>query len=225
MSAPRGFRPIAIGLAAVAGLSACSDDQPVPLPESAELMQIPSGEAELDAAVFNAGNPTAIVISHGATGRRDDFYAIAEGFAEQGWFAVAYDGRSKHRPDDLRATVAWVREQGAQAVVLLGGSYGACVSVTNAQSVDARAVIGLSTAPECDADAVAAAGGFDDVAAQFVVARDDEGFVPTAEALAAATGTELVFADGDGHGSGITNDNPDMIADLVAFADEAVGDA
>ncbi len=215
----RGLFAVAIGLTAGTGLTACSDDPPAPLPADAELVQIASGGAELDAAVFNVGNPAAIVISHGATGRRDDFYAIADGFGAQGWFAVAYDGRSKHRADDLRATVAWVREQGAESVVLLGGSYGACISVTNAVAVDARAVIGLSTAPECGDDAVAAANDLDDIAAQFVVAKGDDGFVPTAEALADATGTEVMLADGDGHGSGITNDNPDVIADLVAFAE------
>lgn len=205
------------------GLGACGGDDERVLPAGSRDVTIPSGDAELDATVANPGVGRAIVISHGANGRRVDFDPIVEAFAAEGWFVVAYDARRDRRADDLAAAVGWARAEGAADLVLLGGSFGACLSVVHAVEHDAVAVIGLSTAPECDGSAVSAAESFgSDLPARFVVARDDDGFVPTAMALADATGTEAIVADGDAHGSGVTDDHPEIVTDLVAFANQVV---
>ncbi len=203
--------------------AACGSGGSAAPPEGSREVVITSGDAELDATVMGDG-ASAVVISHGANGRRNDFYDIVEAFAEAGFVAIAYDARRDHRVEDLESAVAWAREQGATRLVLLGGSYGACLSVTNAVALDADVVIGLSTAPDCEANAIDAARDFGDVVAQFVVAEGDDGFVPTAEALADATDTELIVADGDAHGSGVTNEHPEIIDDLVTIASEPLPD-
>jgi dienelactone hydrolase len=219
---PTGARSIASLLSVGLLFAGCSNDEPTLPPDGSREIEIDSEGAKLAATVMGEGT-TAVVISHGANGRRDDFYDILRSFADAGSLAVAYDGRPAHRDNDLRAAVGWARTEGATRIVLLGGSLGACLSVVHAAELDADVVIGLSTAPQCDGDAVAAAAAdsFAEITAQFVVAEGDGGFVPTAEALAAATTTELIVAEGDAHGSGVTNEHPEIIAELVTIASES----
>lgn len=206
-------------LVAAFSLAGCGGGEEHPLPEGAQEITIPAGDAELEATVVGDGD-RYVVFSHGASGRRDDFYALAEAFADGGFRSVAFNGRRDHRADDLRTVVAWVREEGATEVALVGGSYGGCLSVALASELDAVAVIGLSVAPTCgDLSAEPAAANLGPIPSLFVVAEDDEGFVPTAQSLADITGSRLIVVEGNAHGTGTTNEHPEIIPELVEFVD------
>jgi dienelactone hydrolase len=207
---------IAVALAAAA-FGACGEDHP-PAPEGSREVTIPSTDGGELAATVAGDGTNAVVISHGVSTTRRDYYAIAAKFAAGGFTAVAYDARGDHRRDDLAAAVAWARDQGATKVALLGGSHGGCISIVYAAELDADAIVTLSAGGSCEGrDAVEYASQFGDIRAQFVAAEGDSGFIDTTRALATATGTEPVIVDGGGHGNGVTDDHPEILDDLVAF--------
>ncbi len=203
----------------------CGSDSPAAPSGSREVAIASAGGAELTATVAGSG-ASAVVISHGATTNRRDYFAIASKFAEGGFTAIAYDARSDHRRDDLAAAVGWARAQGATKIALFGGSLGGCVSIVYAAELEADALVTLSAGAGCDGrDAVEAAGALGGIGAQFVVAADDGGFVSTTRDLAAASGTEPVIVDGGAHGNGVTDDHPEILDDLVAFVRSALDEA
>src|SRR6185436_10984409 len=123
--------------------AACSDPPPDPPPGSRHVTFTTDDGERLDAVEAGDGERVA-VLSHGATGTKEDFYDLVAAFADAGWRAVAYDARGvgsstgvagEHRDRDLRAVVQSVRDDGAHAVVLVGGSMGAALSLSMAKEL------------------------------------------------------------------------------------------
>ena len=87
---------LALALTVAATLVAAACSKPAP-PEGSTRTTIttPSG-IELDAIELGDG-PKVAVLSHGATGTKEDFYPIAEAFAADGWRVIAYDGPGRRR--------------------------------------------------------------------------------------------------------------------------------
>ena len=132
-----------IALAISLALASCGASQPDP-PAGSRQLRIPtSGGDELDAIEVGQGADVA-VLSHGATGTKEDFFDLADAFAERGWRAIAYDARAQAREDDLTAVVAYARHTGATSVVLVGGSLGASLSIAMAAELHVQAVVSLS---------------------------------------------------------------------------------
>ena len=78
---------LALSLALLA--AACSKPPP-PEGSTRTTITTPSG-IELEAIELGDG-PKVAILSHGATGTKEDFYPIAEAFAADGWRVIAYDG-------------------------------------------------------------------------------------------------------------------------------------
>ena len=218
----RPSRLLAAFVVVTASLGSCGEATPEP-PAGSRQLTIPStGGSELQAVEVGNGSDV-VVLSHGATGTKEDFYVLAESFADDGWRAIAFDARQDAREDDLRAVVDYARETGATSVVLAGGSLGASLSISMATELDAQAVVSLS-APAGAFDALAAAGSIGDSIPVFVaVAEDNEPYATDAQRIADALGTDATVVSGNGHGAGVLRDHPDLIVAIVAFSDEAVG--
>jgi hypothetical protein len=204
------------------GLSSCGGEEHDP-PAGSRQVSIPtSGGEELSAIEAGHGDDVA-VLSHGATGTKEDFFGLAGVFAERGWRALAYDARSDAREDDLRAVVAYARTGGARSVVLVGGSLGASLSIAMAAELHVQAVVSLS-ASAAPFDALHAA---EEIAGSIpvlvVVAEDNEPYATDADRIADALGIAPTIVSGGGHGAGVFRDHPELIDAVVAFADEAVG--
>ncbi len=106
-------------------------------------------------------------------------------------------------------------------MVLLGGSLGASLSIAMADELRADAVVALSP-PASSFGAGEAAGSLE--APLFVaVAEDNEPFTTDVRAIAEAAGVEPVIVSGNGHGTGMFDDHPDLMDRVVAFADESTG--
>ena len=181
-----------------------------------------SGGDELDAIEVGHSDDVA-VLSHGATGTKEDFFGLAGAFAERGWRAIAYDARAESREADLRAVVAYARETGATSVVLVGGSLGASLSISMAAELDVQAVVSLSaSAGSFDALQAAEAIG-DSIPVLVAVAEENEPYATDALAIADALGIAPTTLSGEGHGAGVFRDHPEFMDTVVTFADEAVG--
>jgi alpha/beta superfamily hydrolase len=91
----------------------------------------------LSGTLYGTGT-TAVVFSHMSDGPRSEWRDLPEKMAARGYMTLAYDFRGRGTsggefsppasPDDLRAAVAFVREQGATSVCLVGASMGSMAS-------------------------------------------------------------------------------------------------
>ncbi len=217
-------------LTVAAGLAACAQSQPDP-PAGARRITIRTPDGERLVAVELGGGDRVAVLSHGATGTKEDFYGLASAFADAGWLAIAYDARGvgdstgargESRDVDLRAVVEWARSEGAVSIVLVGGSLGASLSVAMAAELEADAVVSLS-APADAFGALAAAGDLRDRIPVFVAAaKDNQPYADDARAIADALGVEPTIVTGRGHGTGMFLDHPDLVDTVVEFATSSV---
>lgn len=225
--------PAAVLLAAVLTATACTG------PSGNGVAEPPSGAGEttittpgglaLDIVEHGRG-PNVVVLSHGATTTKEDMYPALEAFVADGWRAIAYDApgvggsagsQGLDWPAALRAIVEHARATGARRIVLVGSSMGAGLSIAEAADVGADAVIALSP-PSGAYDALTAAGSLS--VPLFVAAAWGNGPYPDdAKAIAAAAGTQAVLVSGHGHGIGMAKDHPDLLDQMVAWADQAMG--
>lgn len=217
---------VLVGLLVAASMPACGEDLPDPPPGSRSiLIRTPDGEA-LDSVELGTGDHVA-VLSHGVNGTKEDFYPLAEALADAGWRVTVYDARGvgassgsrgEHRDVDLRAVVGHATQPGADGLLLVGGSLGASLSLSVAAELHATGVVSLS-APAGTFGALAAARALGGAIPVFVAAaEDDEPYAGDALAIAEAVGTEPVIVSGDGHGTGMFLDHPDLIDTVVSFA-------
>jgi dienelactone hydrolase len=205
-------------------LSSCGEGDPEPPTGSRSIAIATTGGAELPAVEVGSGE-RVVVLSHGATGTKEDFFGLAGVFADDGWRAIAYDARSATREDDLRAVVAYARDSGATSLVLVGGSLGASLSISMAVELEVQAVVSLS-APAPSFDALEAAGAIGDSIPVFVaVAESNEPYATDAVEIADALGTSATIVSGNGHGTGMFRDHPELMDAILAFADDEIGQA
>jgi pimeloyl-ACP methyl ester carboxylesterase len=211
-------------------LGSCAET-PDPPAGSRRLVITTSDGERLDAIEAGRGRDVA-VLSHGATSSKEDFYGLAGALADDGWRVIAYDARGvgestgtlgADREEDLRAVVARARADGVDSLLLAGGSLGGSLSISMAAELHASAVAALS--PPADAfGALDVAEALRDAIPAFVAAAaENEPFTSDARSLARALGTAPVIVSGDGHGTGMFDDHPELIGRVVAFADRAVG--
>jgi alpha-beta hydrolase superfamily lysophospholipase len=187
------------------------------------------GGSSLDTVEKGTG-PNVVVLSHGATTTKEDMYPAMEAFVADGWRAIAYDAPGVGNStgvlgvgweDALRSIVERARATGARHVVLVGSSMGAGLSIAMAAQVDADAVIALSP-PASAYDALTAAGSLP--MPLFVAAAWGNGsYVDDAKAIAEAAGTQAVLVDGHGHGIGMAKDHPELLDQMVSWADQVIG--
>jgi pimeloyl-ACP methyl ester carboxylesterase len=216
-------------LPAVVAVAACGKADP-PEGSSRTTIRTPSG-TDLDAIELGEGSKV-VVLSHGATGTKEDFYPIAEAFAADGWRVIAYDApgvgdstgtNGEGREEALTSVVEHARDTGAEAVVLIGGSMGAGLSLAMAAPLQVDAVVSLS-APATAYDALDAARAMpDDIPVFVTAAEDNEPYASEAREIAEVLGVDAVIVSGGGHGSGVFKDHPELLDRVIAWADDAVG--
>jgi dienelactone hydrolase len=97
----------------------------------------------------------AVIFSNMGDKHEESWAAFAQTVAEAGYLALTYDFRywvngkmqevlMKHVAEDLSAAVSFVREQGAEQVVLVGASMGGMATAKTAASTQATAAIILA---------------------------------------------------------------------------------
>ena len=221
--------PLVLLHVATMALSSCDRALAEP-PEGSTHITIdtPDGE-QLDAIEMGSG-PDVAIMSHGDTGTKEGFYRLVEPLAADGWRVIDYDARGvgtstggpeDDRPTDLRAVVDYARDTGADSIVLLGASLGASLSIAMAGELDAAALVSLS-APALVFNATDAAAALrDTIPVMIAAAEANEPYVSDARSLAATLGIDPVIVSGDGHGTGMFGDNPELITQIVTFLDQA----
>ncbi len=222
-----------IAIVSLTGLALASCGTPEPPAGATRSTVTTPSDLELDTVELGEGTKT-VVLSHGATGTKEDFYPAAEAFAADGWHAIAFDApgvgestgtRGENREEALAAIVDGARVAGATSIVLVGGSMGAGLSLAMAADLDADGVVSLS-APLDAYDAIGAARLMPDDIAVFVAAAEgNEPYASDAREIAAALGVEAVIVSGDGHGSGVFNGHPELLDRVIAWADAVVEDS
>jgi alpha/beta superfamily hydrolase len=227
------FLAVAVVVAAGAALLGACSERAEPPPPGSKTVSIPTPDGVRLSAIEAGSAPDVAVLSHGATGTKEDFYGLATSFVRDGWRAIAYDARGvgdstgevdfSARDIDLRAIIEYASQTGARTIVLAGGSLGAALSLSMAQELGAAAVVSLS-APQTTYNAIGAARSIGTSIPAFVAAAiDNEPFSSDARALADVLGVQPVIVSGEGHGTGMLRDHPELKPRIVRFADQAVG--
>ena len=219
MSVRRAAGRPALAVLLVLLVASCGEARLGPPPGSRRVSIPAAGGGTLEAIELGS-SPRVVVLSHGATTTKEDLYETAVAFADDGWRAIAYDAGSD-READIEAVVGHARDTGAESIVLIGSSLGASLSIATASELHADAVVSLSAS----ADAFGALGAAGELRVPlFVAAADgDQPFAVDAGRIAGAAGVEPVIVGGDRHGAGMFRDHPELMDEVVAFADEATG--
>jgi dienelactone hydrolase len=221
---------VSVVVLAATSATGCSGPPPDPPAGAREVAIATAGGERLAAVELGSGGDLA-VLSHGATGTKEDFYELAGAFAADGWHVIAYDARGAgqaggmtevSRREDLRAVVAYADPPATRSLLLAGGSIGASLSLAMAPKLDAEAVVSLS-APGAAFGALEAAEALRETPVFVAAAEDNEPFASDARAIARALGVSPTIVSGDGHGTGILDDHPELIDAIIAFADRSTG--
>jgi outer membrane protein assembly factor BamB/dienelactone hydrolase len=115
--------------------------------------------ATLEGTLYGQGT-TAVIFGHMGDQRQATWTEVAQRVAAHGYLALTFDFRfwqdgrmvddlRQHAPADMAAALAFVRQQGAQRVVLVGASLGgmAAIKVAAANPVDGLAVFAAPLGP------------------------------------------------------------------------------
>lgn len=128
----------------------------------------------------------------------------------------------RSRREDLRAVVQYADPSATRFLLLAGGSLGASLSIAMARQLGAGAVVSLS-APGVSFDALGAARTLRNTPVLVAAAEDNEPFASDARAIARALSVSPTIVSGDGHGTGMFDDHPELIDSIIAFADRSSG--
>lgn len=155
--------PTATSIATVAATEAAPTPTDVPaeptaVPGTAVTFETADG-VTLNGTVYGEGT-TAVIFAHMGDQRQETWAEVAQRVAERGYLAFTFDFRfwqnnrmvdalRQEAPADMAAAVAFVRQQGAERVVLVGASLGgmAAIKVAAVEPVDAVAVFSSPLGP------------------------------------------------------------------------------
>ncbi|MFB9179493.1 alpha/beta hydrolase [Dactylosporangium sucinum] len=176
---------------------------------------------------------TALVLAPQASANACSWLSWAKQQAAAGYRVLAFDfageGRSRRgpgstMPGDVTAAAAFVRSQGATAVVLIGASRGGTAVLTAAPTANPTAVVSLSAPSTYSGmDALAAVPKLT-APVLYLAATGDSGFADDAKALHAATPGDkrtLQLVPGSLHGTAFVTiaaeGAPEALAALTTF--------
>jgi alpha-beta hydrolase superfamily lysophospholipase len=216
-----------LGTAIAASSVAC--DRAPEEPAGSKHVSIPSsGGQTLDAVELGSGANVAI-LTHGATGTKEGYYPMMPVLANAGWRVIADDAQGvgnstgevdADREGDLRAAVEYARSTGGERIVLIGASLGAYLSLSMAGELHADAVVGLSPFLGQPADDMASA--LEGIPTMLIVAGDNEPYASDTRELATALGIDPLIVSGQGHGTGMLADHPDVSDRIASFLEDQV---
>ncbi len=191
----------------------------------------------LHGTLFGQGD-TGIVLAPNYPGGAAAWHPFAEAAAERGYRALAFDLRGHGEsggeadlaaaPDDVAAAAAFLRDQGAERIILMGGGEGAmAVILAAASGEDIAGLAALSPMREDDGLAVAEAdlAGLN-IPSLWIGARTD--MEHDAEGMAGQAGGEpevWIYEGSSLHGTYLFEgiDAPDLTGRLLDFAESAAG--
>lgn len=126
---------------------------PTPVINASRVVSFTTGDgARLYGTLYGSGS-TAVIFSTMGAQKQETWAKMAQTTAEAGYLALTYnfrfwvsetriqDNLRAYIADDLRAAIAFVREQGAKQIVLVGASLGGMATAKVAGESQAAAVI------------------------------------------------------------------------------------
>jgi predicted small lipoprotein YifL len=192
----------------------------------------------LHGTLFGGEASTGIVLAPNYPGGAASWQPFAGAAAERGYRALAFDLRGHGEsggeadlaaaPDDVAAAVAFLREQGVERIILMGGGEGAmAVILAAASGEDIAGLAAISPMREDDGLAVAEAdlAGLN-IPSLWIGARTD--MEHDAEGMAGQAGGEpevWIYEGSSLHGTYLFEgiDAPDLTERLLGFAESAAG--
>ena len=213
----------------VAG-AGCGGGPPAEPPAGAQEVSIPTEDGETLSAMVIGDGPTGVVVVHGANASRANWYDAGGTIAASGGLTVvmidlrgygASTGeRRTHLDLDIEAAARWVAHRpGVERVAYAGSSMGATavLAVAARHPDEVAGVVGLSP-PEASAglDALSGAASLH-MPLLLAAAEGDTTYAASTRRIAAAAGVEPEIVAGNGHGTGMFADHPDLVERIGTF--------
>lgn len=231
------IRALAATLTAMLALTACADARP-PIGEAPidtptlEAPYIPfeftaeDGE-QRSARLFGSGS-VAVVLSHMGRGGdgQDDWEQFATDLADDGYLVLTYEGRgaSSETSNDVLGAVHYLRDEGAEKVIVVGASIGAMASLQAAlqSGSEINAVLWLAGVLN-ESGYQFTESGVSDLACPMLIASGDQdsyGSAEDAERLHGWTSevSDLLLVESNRHGTDILLEEEAAVADELRLA-------
>lgn len=221
-------------LACAVVIGACASPPPTPLPVATLAIREVTFQTEdgvtLSGTLFSKGT-VGVVLSHMFPTDQISWHAFARTLTANGYMALAYDFRGYNESGgekqisqidrDVRAAAEFLRQQGAQRIVLIGASMGGTASAKVAGTVGADGLVVVSSPQAFQGLAVSEADlrSFNGPSL-WIGSRGDAATVDTEAMYGLANDPKTLHVyGGSAHGTFIfdTADGPDLSRRIIEF--------
>ena len=217
---------MALTLVVELALAGCGGSKAASTPDGSRDVKIttPDGET-LEATVVGSGT-TGVVIAHGANATRANWFDAGNQIAAAGFMVVMPNLRGikgstgtahTNQDVDVLAAATWLEGQGVDKIALIGSSMGATSVLVASTERPVIAVVALSPPQQSFAMDAAAATSKITAPVALYAAQGDKVFAESTTALAELLKIEPHLVSGNGHGTGMLADNPDVIPQIIDF--------
>ncbi len=215
-----------LGISSCLFVASCGGSSPSAEPSGSEEVTFQTSDGETLEATRVGTGTTGVVIVHGSNANRTHWYDAGGQIAEAGLQVLIVNlrgtgestgTRRTHQDIDILAAADWLEDHGVDKVALIGSSMGATSVLVAATERPVAGVVALSPPQRSfEMDAVAAAPKITAPVMLFA-AEKDTAFAESTKALGKLLGVEPHIVSGDGHGTGMFADNPDVIPEIITF--------
>ncbi len=215
-----------LGSAGLLFVASCGGSSPSAEPAGSENVTFQTSDGETLEATHVGTGTTGVVIVHGSNANRTHWYDAGGQIAEAGFQVLIVNlrgtgestgTRRTEQDTDILAAAAWLDDHSAEKVALIGSSMGATSVLVTATERPVAGIVALSPPQRSfEMDAVAAAPKIT-VPVMLFAAENDTAFAESTTALAKLLNVEPRIVSGNGHGTGMFADNPDVIAEIITF--------
>ena len=167
---------------------------------------------------------TALILSNQVENVSSEWGDVPMQFASRGFAVLTYQYRDTTddttRLADLRAAIAFMQQQGAQKIVLMGASIGGLVTTVVATQTHVQAIVLLSAPDAYQTILLSAAQAQQITAPALIVESDEDEYLPDAQKIYGwliAPKTLKIYSDDDSHGVALFANHDDLFPYVWQF--------
>ncbi|HEU5198515.1 MAG TPA: alpha/beta fold hydrolase [Ktedonobacterales bacterium] len=182
-----------------------------------------ANQVTLSGTLYGHG-PIALILSNQVENVSSEWGDVPMQFASRGFAVLTYQYRDTTddttRLSDLQAAIAFMQQQGAQKIVLMGASIGGLVTTVVATQTHVQAIVLLSAPDAYQTILLSAAQAQQITAPALIVESDEDEYLPDAQKIygwLTAPKTLKIYPDDDSHGVALFANHDDLFPYVWQF--------